>query len=220
MNLVIDYFTSSNQQRRNEYISTLVGNLNNKHITGISALIADGSLIPLESFKLDGHYKDGGRITFDDIFNFCNSIFPNQICIIANSDIIFDETLKELNNVNLENVFIALTRSEITDNGLKVSTSYVSQDAWIFKTPIKISEGLNFHIGDHGSDNRLARIMLDAGYEIRNPAHKIRVIHNHFSTYRSIDEKSVVPGPYVAIIPNGDINKKADCILFNEFLLV
>ena len=42
-----------------------------------------------------------------------NENLKDQVCIIANSDIILDGTLSVLQNTNLENIFTALTRWEV-----------------------------------------------------------------------------------------------------------
>ena len=41
------------------------------------------------------------RPTYQDLFEYCNTHMKNEICIVSNSDIIFDETLRYFKSLDM-----------------------------------------------------------------------------------------------------------------------
>lgn len=151
-------------------------------------------------------------LTFKDYFEFANSLEPN-INVIANGDILFDESIYELYKAQFKDkhgfynkFFYAISRWE---NGKPLELA-TAQDVWAFYTPIETNDDMNFGLGNPGNDNRLARIIYDLDYELRNPALKIKCIHFHKSNERPPLKR--IPGPYLCLMP-GTIDKKADYVL-------
>ena len=209
MILIIEYFVSKNEHRNKEYLLSIEENIKNSIITNIIMFISDDSdyLNINDKIKIERSYN---RPTFLDLFNYCNSNFPNEICIISNTDIILDDTLLKINNNNINNTLLALTRWDlyIEDNMWKVKffNHVASQDCWIFKTPIKIDNRTNFLMGKPGCDNRIAQIYLENGYMVKNPSLQITTKHMHMSNYRTYDNSDVIPGPYLLLQPNDNID--------------
>ena len=54
------------------------------------------------------------RPTYKDTFEFCNKQMQDQICIVANADIIFDDTLRFFKSLDMTKQFYALSRWEIS----------------------------------------------------------------------------------------------------------
>lgn len=210
MNLIIEYFVPKNKQRHQEYLECLQQNIDNEFITKIHIFISDDSVLDIQSDKFIINKVDT-RPTYEDLFEYCNENLKDEICIVANGDIIFTDKLSLINTISMENVFVALTRWELLfheNQWVAVPfNNWTSQDSWIFKSPIKTSEEMNFTMGLLGCDNRIAKLVYDQGYEIRNPGNELVNIHNHRTQYRTYTHERV-PSPYLLVTPNADITKK------------
>ena len=81
-----------------------------------------------------------------------------------------------------------------------------SQDCWIFKSPIKIDNRCDFLMGKPGCDNRVAQIYLENGFKVKNPSLQIKSYHLHLTGYRTYNNSDIIPGPYLLLQPNDNIN--------------
>lgn len=211
MKLFTEYFVPKNVVRHEEYLTCLVANIQNNLIDDIYLFVTKElpdnkpPKVHLVKQELSGGQKRSQPI-FKELFAFCNK-FVGEICIIANADIVFDESVKHLEDIP-DGVFVALSRDDMIDNG-------ASQDAWVFRAPVRLSDEMNFPLGWRGCDNRIARIMHDLGYEIRNPAQQIKPQHIHQTEYRTVRPR--VLGPYLGVIANDDIKKPCRVTEFDEF---
>ena len=130
---------------------------------------------------------------------------PDRVNIIANADILFDNTVEKLvDYVTKDNIF-ALTRHE--PDGY-FSGRQDSQDVWIFygkdlesrlKEASNISSWLK--IGKPGFDNRIAYELYKSGYRVLNPSRSVFVWHIHASEERSYTAQQAIPPPYFAVEP-------------------
>lgn len=219
MKLIIEYFKSANQNRDVEYKSCINENIKNTFIEKIYIFISDDSILDLQSDKIE-IVKIDNRPSFKFLFEWCNTNLPDEICIVANTDIFFDSTIEHLKNSDLTNTFLALTRWDLilkdnqwfVDfynkpwNQYGVTTGMLSQDSWIFKTPIKIDERSNFLMGRPGCDNRIVQIYLENNYNVKNPSMQIVSKHLHISNHRTYNSTDMVFGPYLLVEPTNDIN--------------
>lgn len=187
MNLITKFYRTENVERNGEILACLDSNRRSGLFEHVFAFQDDP--------------------TFGEIFERYNSV--KGICILANSDIYFDESVKELEKIG-DNDFVALTRYE---DGI-LYPSYVAQDVWAFRTPVKTREDMDFHLGERGNDNRLARIMHELGYTLKNPALKVKTHHLHKSGFRP--GLKTVPGPYLGVVPNDDVTKPAELIFIDQ----
>lgn len=147
-----------------------------------------------------------GRPTFAQLFAMCK---PDALNIIANSDVYFHEPI--IHHPKEGHVW-ALSRWDVdTEGRAKLWDHRDSQDAWIIYGEAKPIEA-DFPMGVAGCDNRLARVLQDAGYTVTNPSKTIRAYHLHNVAYRSYlvdpsgrarggDKIERVPGPYAFIQP-------------------
>lgn len=152
-----------------------------------------------------------GRPTFRTLFSLCR---PGMFNVIANSDIYFRRKNIALLNIyeRLDNEVMALSRWDVDREGrVSLWDHRDSQDAWIIYGQAKSIEA-DFPMGVAGCDNRLARVLQDAGYTVTNPSKTIRAYHLHNVAYRSYlvdpsgkarggDKIERVPGPYAFIQP-------------------
>lgn len=215
MKLIIEYYTPKNEHRNNEYLFCIEKNIESKLFEEIHVFVEEGSELPknlTENLKV--HLDE--RKTFQDLFDFCNTNFPNEICIISNTDIIFDETINYINSNNIDGRFLCLTRWDVLPDGNmrffenQSGISYFSQDSWIFKTPIPI-DNADFFMGKPGCDNKLAYIADQAKMDVRNPSKGIITKHIHTSNYRTYTPGSTdtVPGPWMGIEATNNINRES-----------
>lgn len=221
MNLLIEYFRSDDYQRHSEYLTCIHENLENQYIKRIYVFISDDSKLNFKSDKIEIIQREE-RPTYKDLFEFCNTNLKNEICIISNADIILDDTLSYVKDANLDNVFVALTRWEVFCENrewcIAPFNNSSSQDVWMFKAPITTNDEMKFTLGKPGCDNKIAKIMADIDYEVRNPANQIVASHFHLSGHRTYDWKDDrVPGPYLCLVPNDDINQKTEYIEIDGF---
>jgi glycosyltransferase involved in cell wall biosynthesis len=129
----------------------------------------------------------------------------NTIFLLMNSDIELTESLHYLRYVPFESVKYAL----ILQRWDKCGESWKleehgggSQDVWIWKTPIKPIQAIDFHLGVRGCDNSFAYHLSRQNYVLFNPAWDIHTFHHHESNVRADSYSTlVIPPPYKTCSP-------------------
>ena len=189
INLFINWFVHPDPERRKELEFCLEKNEENTLIDNIFKLTS-GPKWPTynDYFRLMGHY-------------------PNDINILSNLDIYFDETLNHVHKIREHQCF-ALTRWELVDDAVipfevrnPGHPARFSQDVWIFRGAPKVRNA-TFSMGWPGCDNRIAKLIHDSGYEVLNPSKTIRAIHVHRDPSRNTArDVNRVGGPYLWINP-------------------
>lgn len=146
MNLFVNYYEDKDEYRNKEIQQSLLNNLNCSSIDKIYAI--SGTQVFDKDNKIF-HISQAARPTFRDFFNIINRFTqPNDINIIANSDIYFQDVdynhFKDLGH----NDCYALSRWDVQPDGSAIHYSNPSsQDTWIFRGAIKMVEGCNFFYG-------------------------------------------------------------------------
>ena len=92
--------------------------------------------------------------------------------------------VNELKNLLNENVVIANARHEIDisngnsymDENFKKIFHANTQDAWFYKTPIRV-ENTDFELGLVGCDNAIAHRLQASGYIVFNMPERFKIIH-------------------------------------------
>ena len=139
------------------------------------------------------------RLTYQYAFEFANMHLVGDICILANSDIFFDDTLVRFQQADMANKFYALTRYNVQPDGRPVfSDAPTCQDVWIFKPPIKAFNS-DFELGRPGCDNRIAWEAKNAGFKVLNPCQIVSCRHLHIVNKRNYDPNQRIPGPYEGV---------------------
>jgi hypothetical protein len=202
MILITTYYKSSNDKRQKEIEECLLRNINNKHISKIYLLndqIYEEYNKENKIVQIVVDEENKKRLTYKYTISFINEKLKDEKCIIANSDIYFDETLEHLVNYDLSNKFLALSRY---DKGVLYDT-LSSQDTWIFTSPASVPlEDCNFHFGVPGCDNKILYIFQKSGYKISNPSRTIKTHHLHESNFRTYKGSDRVSGPYAYSSPS------------------
>jgi len=143
--------------------------------------------------------KTGSRATFKDFFLAAQIVPWNTVCCISNDDISFeDSTCGMFEFIGFGECF-ALSRHE--ENGKIQEKSIASQDAWLWRGPPPILDA-DFALGKWACDNRIAKLIIDAGFVLYNPCLSIKAFHHHSSNIRRHGPKiREVEGEYAMVPP-------------------
>lgn len=138
------------------------------------------------------------RTTYQDLFDFINQkTQPNDINIVANSDIYFDDTIKNCDKITKDECY-ALTRYNIIKGEAIFEDTPGSQDCWIFKGKIK-KGNFDIPMGIPGCDNRIAHELKEAGYRVYNPSKIIKSYHIHNTPKSYTNKTERIPPPYYLV---------------------
>lgn len=197
--LYTPYYEDSSKDRQQELLYCLSQNIKNPSIKKIELFI-DSEVEPHPYIKHDKIHVNliGRRCKFGDLVNHAKvAYYPDEIIIIANTDIYFNDTLHKLLDKDLSNIFITLTRWDLQpDNTLKIFNHDMSADTFIFKNDLK-PFFMDYHLGYLGVDNLIPAHAQDVGYEIKNPCLDIQTIHYHITQKRNYTEQNRYYGKYI-----------------------
>lgn len=129
-----------------------------------------------------------------DLLRYCKRELIN---IIANADILFDDTILQARNIQDDQVY-AITRHEMDGSHFNRPDS---QDVWIFKGFLKENLPKHLFLGKPGIDNRLAFEFDRLGYQVSNPSKSISAWHVHRSNTREYTVADLVSPPYAIVYP-------------------
>lgn len=179
--LFYNYYEDKNPFRKQEIDYCRQKNLENKLLTTILV-------------------ESAAKPTYDFFFEQINKVTgPDDINIICNSDIFFDDTIKFAEHIQHKELY-ALLRWEWKPGGPRFHERPDSQDVWIVRGKVEGVFG-GFSLGIRGCDNRIAHEFHTAGWKVNNPAKTIRTYHVHNSNVRNYTMADVVDPPYYTIGP-------------------
>lgn len=204
MKLFTNGYTDKNPKRNAELIQAMQRNIDNPLIERIYLIAEFGWKPEFELTDKVQIIQEIERPTFDD-FIFWADVYceGNQIAIIANTDIYFDETLAESYNIEIGECY-ALSRYDSIKGALVPFHRRDSQDAWMFRVPLPKPKNCNFTMGIPGCDNRFAYELEQVGVRVTNPCGKIKAIHLHESgvrNYTKVTNQQRVSPPYKMVNP-------------------
>lgn len=199
INLYTSYFISNDELRQKEIDFCLEQNIKNENINKIY-ILSEEPTIPFNSTKIELIYHP--RPTFKDFFTVINeNTLEDEINIISNSDIFFDDTVLLTHQFLDKNTVICLLRWEFNDNPRIQIMRADCQDSWMWIGKIKDLDYSDFYLGKNGCDNRIAWEFKNKGYNLINPCTKIKTYHFHESNVRTYISDSAIQGPYQFINP-------------------
>lgn len=170
MILITQFWNFENPKRKEEIYDCLLKNTRNRYISKIYVFSENDSYIKFQHNKIVP-LKANHRLTYFEMFKTVNQSFSNQICIVSNADIYFDESIVKLNHLDYKNKIIALSSY---DNETRLLEDY-SIDSWILKsTNLPYTE---HEIGKSHDDLRLLKRLKEHGLEIINPCKEIFSYH-------------------------------------------
>jgi len=180
--LFYNYYEDKNPNRKREIDFCLQKNLANKLITTV---IIETPSKPSYNF----FFEQINKITA-----------PDDINIICNSDIFFDETIEHALKIKEKEMYALLRWEWHNPQYITFHERPDSQDTWIVKGKVENVKG-DFTLGIRGCDNRIAYEFQAAGYTVINPAKSIKSYHVHNSMIRNYTMADVVPPPYHTLMP-------------------
>jgi len=206
--MINQFFIHKDEKRYQEMKFCLQKNVDNNHIEKIYLLneriysdeelgVKNNKIIQIDIKK---------RLTFEKAFDFARGL-EESYCIICNSDIFLDQTVKNLQRGSLAKIpsLQALLRYEYNEE-LPLENAKIfgpradSQDTWIiYNTYLKNVElsNMNFPMGQGGCDNAITERFYRMGFTIYNEPDMIKTYHYHTEegTRKWYNEKKV-PMPY------------------------
>ena len=195
------WFDAKNSLRQSEVMECVERNLKNQIIGQINLWHYSGQ-VPFNDPKIKLH-PAADRPTFSELFALANRVCaPDDIAIVANTDIWFDDTIALVQGMAV-NVIYTLLRYELNGRPLcnENGPAWYSQDTWIFRPPIHV-DNVDFKLGMPRCDNALAYRIWRQGYNLQNPALTIRSHHIHPSKLRVYHRfKDRVTRPWMHIEP-------------------
>jgi hypothetical protein len=165
--------------------------------------------IPLELYNKIVIVPIMARLTFKDALNYMSSLPADDFVALINTDIYFDNTIRELWNVSMKNTCFALLRYEssvafaLRQEGAVKPQIYGprsdSQDAWIFAVSELLEhkeseswDDFDFCLGMPGCDNTFAGELLRRKWNSVNPALSIYALHLHQTQIREYNRSNLV----------------------------
>jgi hypothetical protein len=199
--LLTEWYRDTSEKRQEELRLCLKRNAENSHISEIYLCGSKEDLASAPTHDKIRRVTSNARMTFNNFLTLAAAALPGRICIVANGDIYFDETLALVSKIELEETVHCLSRWDLrVDGGLDFSNTDRNQDAWIFKAPLLVSA--NFYPGLPGCDNRLAWLIYNEALRpVANPSLSIRACHAHLSNKRNYRETDRITGPYLYVPP-------------------
>jgi len=206
MILLTSFYVVKNRSRFDELVYSLQKNISNAQISKI-ILLCENELAQVDSDKVE-EILVNKRPKFSDFVRVANRESENDVKIIANSDIYFDDTLQIVPNSIKSNEVYCLTRWDEEKGSIQFYNNFKSQDAWFFQDKLTKNIG-DYFMGLPGCDNRFAKELLDSGRKIKNPSLTIRAIHVHGSNLRNYNKSADrVIGEYAYPLPTEICNHK------------
>jgi hypothetical protein len=200
--LIAQYYETDDEQRQKENDISLLNNILNDSISKIHLLNEKEYNLDHILSKLQANYRNKvkqhiieKRMTFHDGMGFANTFCKNKIIIIANLDIFFTPELNICKTYDFTNLFCSLSRYELLNdynfNGNNKIAKFIhngqlgnpcidSHDAWMFKSPIKMTPKSKIMLGSEGCDTIINYIYGEImKYNVVNPIDSIITIHYH-----------------------------------------
>ncbi len=230
--LITQFFIPSNLGRKKELIFCLKENINlnifktiflinEKEYTKDELELTDSEMLKIKQicFKKNNADFNGERMRYIHPLILVQLQKLKGYIVISNSDIFFDNTLKNLHksSLSIKKSLYALLRFEFNNSDRNISFEEKknksnlfgprpdSQDTWIFHTnflPInKEIVKCNFELGMPGCDNSIAYLLNSFGYKIYNEPYIIKTYHYHTTNIRNYKKENTIPPPYMVIKP-------------------
>tara|TARA_B110001452_G_scaffold85760_1_gene70092 strand:- start:6 stop:4607 length:4602 start_codon:yes stop_codon:yes gene_type:complete len=200
--LIAQYYETDDKQRQKENDISLLNNILNDSISNIHLLNEKEYNLEHILSKVQPPYKNKvkqhiieKRMTFHDGMAFANTFCKGKIIIISNLDIFFTPDLDICKTYDFTNLFCSLSRYELLHdynfdgnnkiakfihNGTLGNPCIDSHDAWIFKSPIKMTPKSKIMLGSAGCDTIINYVYGEImKYNVVNPIDSIITIHYH-----------------------------------------
>jgi|TARA_R110000744_G_scaffold189161_1_gene308342 hypothetical protein len=198
MIILSEYFGFKDPKRKKEVIESIAENSTLEEVDRILLFaervsVQDSTL--LKEIQKVEIIESASRCRYSDLFLYANENLIGEICIVCNNDISFTDSLSHLSRIDVEDMFICLTRWDVQPDGSlrhkepKQSRKH-SQDSWIFRSPLpqKMIDKGGIFFGRPGCDNMIAYLGVISGLKVLNPSELIISKHRHLSNSRNYEQ--------------------------------
>ncbi|GHB92032.1 hypothetical protein [Cerasicoccus arenae] len=201
--LFTTWYPCADPNRHGEMSLALENNLKNPAL-GQVCILREGQADLPSSEKLQ--VRDiASRPNFTDFFVWIKERQgPDDIALIANTDIWFDQSIVLAEQFLKSNQCWALARWDCRKSGSVLFDRNDSQDAWAFRGELRDISG-DFLLGAPRCDNRLLYELQAANYETLNPAFSVTCHHQHNEEpreYAETNQQGFVDAPYRYLWPH------------------
>lgn len=201
LHLFMPFYTPRDSSRNDELLYCLDLNLACGEFADITLLVDDDTPLPRPDPRLRLIRMDRRPSYLDWVLE-ARARCPDQIAILANSDIYFDHSIAQLRDIFAAdpNTFIALSRFEKSGDTLTPHPNpHWSQDTWAF-CPISLKDEqidlkaktpdalFDVPLGVPRCDNKIAYVFSIQGYTVRNPFPFVTSVHVHETGLRYYDK--------------------------------
>lgn len=186
LHLIIQYYAERDADRKRELDYCLRKNLADPRIAMVHDLQAES--VPPDDIRTHPKYQashSGQWLTFARAFQYANDHLSGHMVALANLDIFLSDefSVNRLNYMS-SRVVLALARWEFDDStgrmwldaAFEEKEMSVSQDMWVFKSPIEV-EACDFRLGTIGCDHAIAHRLHASGYWPVNDCLRFRICH-------------------------------------------
>jgi len=190
--------------RKQDIDTCLQNNLNNPLITRVHLLTEE--VLNFDCFDNSEKITQkciGKWLTHQEALRYANTLEDNTLCLLANVDIYYDDSLALVHTMNMKGKMFALLRWEHLPDGTKKilhPKRFDMQDTWIFETPVPHLTG-DTKLGVQGGENRFAHDCVSAGLLLYNPCFEIKCYHLHTTEIRGGEYYKRIPKPYHHVHP-------------------
>jgi hypothetical protein len=209
IHLFQQFFLPATPERLAEVRHALLQNVQHEEIESIVLLnerVYTPEELGTDSPKIE-QVVIGRWLKFSDFF----TRFKPGYNVLANADIFFDGTLKNVRESDIHSArkMFALLRYEYRGQKSLADCKLFgprgdSMDTWIVHSNHQIpAKAFQFELGRPGCDNKLCYLFKILGYDIYNDPSFIKTYHYHTETARNYAHKEKVPNPYGFIVPTG-----------------
>lgn len=196
LSLFVPFYSPPDEERRQEIHRCLRKNLICNQFKKIYLLKDDESELPFTDSRIIV-IQLSRRPSYLDWIKQSQIYCPNQVSILANSDIWFDSSIGLVRDIfsKEQRSFVALSRYDNIDGDIKLHEKPSwSQDTWVFNCVSNISPSmekqLDIPMGVPRCDNKVAYIFSINGFSIYNPCREVISVHEHRSNLRYYDKKN------------------------------
>lgn len=213
--LFVPYYKAKQPERQNELIYCLQKNIECSDIEKIFLLIDDGHQPELTSPKIE-ILNLPSRPTYLNWIELTEKRCDNQISVLANTDIYFNQSITRLREIFSANpkAFVTISRYEQqgTEQTLHKNPHW-SQDVWAVFSNHKFTQSLKntlkIPLGVPRCDNKIAYLFSIYGSKVYNPCFYIKTVHVQETNSRTYDKKNdtSVVGTVTYVHPSPEILK-------------
>ena len=206
--LITVLYNETNAKRMQEYTTCLERNIAHQLIEKVHVIYDkardddDNKLLQVLKSKHVSLTYVTGRPTYSFCFKLANEHYPNKKIILSNADIYFNDTLLLLQEYDLTNKFLVLTRWNVQKNGKmqlqparRGRDNIWSQDSWFFQTPLRDFIDDTIQLSTINCDTWIAYQAKKVGLVVINPCLDIQCCHLHLSQVRHLGNMLSPKGP-------------------------